>query len=120
MQIARAVVIASAALLGGSYLAGCASPGSNPQSRTAGQAVDDAAITARVKAALAREAGVGKAMDVNVTTNRGVVQLSGFVDSRDVADRAASVARGVDGVQSVRNDIQIAGRPGASTGAGSR
>ena len=115
MQILRAFVIAITAVLGTTYIAGCAS--SNPQGRTTGQAMDDASVTARVKAAIAKEAGVGKAMDVNVTTNRGIVQLSGFVESRDAADRAVRAARTVEGVQSVRNDIRIAGSGASSSGA---
>ena len=42
-----------------------------------------------------------------VTTNKGVVQLSGYVDSADEQARATSVARTVEGVQSVVNDTSI-------------
>jgi osmotically-inducible protein OsmY len=97
-------------------LSGCATSDSG---RAAGQVLDDAAITARVKTALAKEAGVGRALDVNVTTYQGTVQLSGFVETQDLANRAATVARGVEGVRSVRNDIIVAGagRSGASQGS---
>jgi osmotically-inducible protein OsmY len=118
MQILRAIMLSLAAALFVVYLPGCASSNTG---RATGQVVDDASITARVKTALAKEAGVGRSLDVNVTTYRGTVQLSGFVESRDLADRAAEIARGVDGVRSVRNDIQVASQgsgTGASTGAG--
>jgi osmotically-inducible protein OsmY len=70
--------------------------------------VDDGALTARVKTAIARDIGVTPAMNVNVTTYRGTVQLSGFVDSPRVAQQAETIARSVDGVQSVENDLKVA------------
>jgi len=42
-----------------------------------------------------------------VNTYRGTVQLSGFVESREIARRAEEIARGVDGVQSVKNDLRV-------------
>jgi osmotically-inducible protein OsmY len=63
------------AVFGVAQLAGC---GSSPDQRATGQVIDDSAVTARVKTALAREAGISEAMNVNVNTYRGVVQLSGF------------------------------------------
>lgn len=89
--------------------AGCAHHRDSSQStsRSAGAYIDDSALTARVKTALATDVGAGTAANVNVTTYKGEVQLSGFVDSQDKADKAASTARGVPGVQSVKNDIQV-------------
>jgi hyperosmotically inducible protein len=77
------------------------------QNRSAGTVVDDAGLTARVKTALATDIGAGTAANVNVTTYRGQVQLSGFVDSADKASQAADTARKVPGVQSVKNDLQV-------------
>ena len=88
--------------------AGCAHKdrGDTPN-RSAGTVVDDAGLTARVKTAIAGDAGAGTAANVNVTTYRGEVQLSGFVDSQEKADQAVKAARGVSGVQNVRNDLQV-------------
>ena len=86
---------------------GCAHQRGESQSRSAGTVVDDAGLTARVKTAIASDAGAGTAANVNVTTYRGTVQLSGFVDSQDKADQAAEAARKVSGVQSVENNIQV-------------
>ena len=61
------------AALGGASLAGYSS---SPESRSTGQAVDDGAVTARVKTALAREAGVSEAMNVNVNTFREDLKVS--------------------------------------------
>lgn len=77
------------------------------QSRSAGTVVDDAGLTARVKTAIATDVGAGTAANVNVTTYRGTVQLSGFVDSPDKSMQAANAARGVPGVQNVQNDLQV-------------
>ena len=108
----RTLVVGLVAALGAASIVGCASTDTR---RSTGQALDDTSITARVKTALAKEAGLGKAMDVNVTTNRGTVQLSGFVDSPDLINRAGQIARNVEGVQSVQNDLRVASR---SSGAG--
>lgn len=78
---------------------------STPQA-TAGQVIDDATVTASVKARLAEDSTT-KAHQVNVETQKGVVQLTGFVDSTTARARAGELARSVDGVAIVRNDIEI-------------
>ena len=73
---------------------GCAS------TRTAegtGEYVDDTVITAKVKSAFLGEKGL-KVAEINVETFKGVVQLSGFIESRADADRAIGLARAVSGV----------------------
>jgi hyperosmotically inducible periplasmic protein len=75
-------------------------------SRTAGEAVDDSMITAKVKAALIADPTV-KAHEVNVETRDGSVQLSGFVDNSAAKNAAADVARRVSGVKDVQNDLQV-------------
>jgi hyperosmotically inducible periplasmic protein len=84
-------------------LAACTS---SPADRTVGVALEDTAISARVKAALAGDPDV-KARDVQVETYRGTVQLSGFVDSPENIRRAVDVARRVDGVREVKNDLLV-------------
>jgi osmotically-inducible protein OsmY len=71
-----------------------------------GEYAGDAAQTAKVKTALIKEFGV-KAGEINVETFRGVVQLSGFVDTQDMADRATAAASRVSGVKSVKNDMRL-------------
>lgn len=105
----KALAVALAAALSTAQLAGCASTSSPDSRRTASTFVDDAALTAKVKTALARDRDVS-ALDVNVTTYRGVVQLSGFVSDENVARKAGDVARGVDGVKDVYNDLRVAPR----------
>jgi len=74
--------------------------------RSAGEAVDDTAITAKVKAALAGDART-KAHQVNVETRDGRVQLSGFVDNSEAKSTAEELARNVDSVKSVDNEIDV-------------
>jgi osmotically-inducible protein OsmY len=85
-------------------LIGCSA---TAQDRSTGQVVDDAALTAKVKASLAEEKGVN-AMSVNVNTYRGVVQLSGFVENEEAKRRAENAAKDVEGVRTVQNDLRIA------------
>jgi osmotically-inducible protein OsmY len=99
-----AVALATAALAG---LGACASSEDRSSRRSTGEFTDDAALTAKVKSAIATDAGARTAAAVNVDTYRGVVQLTGFVDSEEQATRAVSAAKKVQGVRSVKNDIRL-------------
>lgn len=79
---------------------------SKPKPQSAGEYLDDAVITTRVKAAILAEDSL-KVSEINVETYKGVVQLSGFVGSSDDKSTAGKVARNVKGVDSVKNDIRI-------------
>lgn len=84
-------------------LIGCAS--SSNKSST-GEYIDDTVITTKVKAALVDDPTL-KATEINVETFKGVVQLSGFVKTESEIARAVSLARNIEGVKSVKNDIQL-------------
>jgi len=71
-----------------------------------GEYVDDTVITTKVKA-LILEDPLTKVMEIKVKTFKGEVQLSGFVSSRAAANRAIELARSVQGVTSVKDDMQI-------------
>jgi len=73
---------------------------------TVGTTIDDSAITTKVKSALLADAEV-KALDIKVETNKGEVQLSGFVETQAQIDRAVSVAKGVEGVKNVDNKMSL-------------
>jgi hyperosmotically inducible periplasmic protein len=87
-------------------LSGCASRDDSSK-RSAGEFSSDAALTAKVKTAIASDAGLGSASAINVNSYRGVVQLSGLVDSPEKIERAAQAARNVDGVRTVENNIKV-------------
>ena len=78
---------------------------SNAGERTA-RATSDGTITAKVKAGLVSNPDL-KGMDISVDTERGVVMLSGFVESKTDADKAVQVAKSIDGVTSVKNTIKV-------------
>jgi hyperosmotically inducible protein len=71
-----------------------------------GQAIDDGSVTASVKMKLIGDTTT-KAHQINVETEKGVVQLTGFVNSASVKSRAGDIARSVEGVVDVRNDLEI-------------
>ena len=74
--------------------------------RAIGEQLDDATLTAKVKAALLQAPDV-KGMQINVDSDRGAVQLSGFVDSQAQMDKAVQIAKGVNGVREVHNKMTI-------------
>lgn len=85
------------------FTLGCAS---TPTQESTGEYIDDALITAKVKAAIVDDPAL-KVSEINVETFKGRVQLSGFVSSRADLDRAVEVARKVEGVKSVANDMRL-------------
>lgn len=82
---------------------GCA--GTSTKEST-GEYIDNSAITARVKSALASD-DVVKAREINVESFRGTVQLSGFVNTEAEKDRAGRIAKSIEGVQDVKNSITV-------------
>ena len=81
---------------------GCAATGTR---ESTGEYVDDAAITAKVKAAILDQPNL-KSFDIHVATFNGTVYLWGIVASKSTIDEAIRVARSVAGVKSVRNDMR--------------
>jgi len=84
-------------------VAGCA--GGKTYEST-GEYVDDSAITTKVKTSILKDSKL-KVFQIDVETFKGVVQLSGFVDSSGMATRAAEVARTVKGVKMVNNSLIV-------------
>ncbi len=81
-------------------------------SATMGSELDDTVVTTSVKAALLAEESI-KSMDIKIETNKGVVQLSGFVNDNKQIDRAVAVAQAVAGVKGVQSRMVL--KDGAST-----
>jgi len=71
-----------------------------------GVAIDDAEITAKVKASIFAEPGL-KTLQISVDTVKGVVTLSGSADSRESSDRVQSLAAAVAGVAAVDNRLAL-------------
>ncbi len=84
-------------------LLGCASTATQEGT---GEYIDNSVITAKVKTAIFNEPTL-KSLEINVETFKGVVQLSGFVNSQADIDKAVEIVRQVKGVKSVKNDMQL-------------
>lgn len=120
------ILILATSVLAAGHLAGCeraaddsrtskpppitsapdAAPGARPSNPTAGQGIDDATITAKVKTALLAEKGVSGTA-INVDTAQGTVTLSGRVSDASQIERAAQVAKEVEGVKRVLNKLSV-------------
>jgi len=71
-----------------------------------GEYVDDSVITTKVKALLAEDDFL-KSFQISVETYKGIVQLSGFVNSQQAVDKAGQIARSVQGVKSLKNNLIV-------------
>jgi hyperosmotically inducible protein len=76
------------------------------QSEKAGVAIDDTEITTKIKAAFFAESGL-KTLQISVDTVKGVVTLSGSVDTQSHSDMAKAMASAVSGVRKVNNDLMV-------------
>jgi osmotically-inducible protein OsmY len=74
--------------------------------KSAGEYVDDSVITTKIKSQLAADDFL-KSFQISVKTYKGAVQLSGFVNLQQAADKAEEIAKGVKGVKSVKNDLIV-------------
>jgi hyperosmotically inducible periplasmic protein len=95
MGVAALVVLAS-------FVAGCVKT-----TTSAGRQVDDAAIKTAVKAKLAADVRLSTLTNVEVNSTNGVVTLAGEVHNADERRAAENVARSVDGVTRVNNELQV-------------
>lgn len=85
------------------FFIGCAS---SAKHEGTGEYIDDTVITAKVKTAILDEPSL-KSSEINVETFKGVVQLSGFVNSNGDINKAVEVTRRVSGVKSVKNSMRL-------------
>ena len=79
---------------------------STPTSQSTGEYIDDATISNKVRAQLIGDSELN-VFQIDVETFKGVVQLSGFVNSATAKERAARVAAGVQGVKEIRNNLIV-------------
>ena len=88
------------------FVAALAACASTSQKSSTGEYVDDAVITTKVKSLLAADDFL-KSFQISVETYKGVVQLSGFVNSQAAVDKAVKIAKSVQGIKSVKNDLIV-------------
>jgi osmotically-inducible protein OsmY len=107
MTMTKALRFFMVAFVAVAVLSGCQSM----TGKTAGENVDDAALTTAVKAKLAGERAVTMTR-IDVDTNRGVVSLNGVVDDPALKARAEELAKQVKGVRGVVNNLQVQAKQG--------
>lgn len=88
----------------GAFLVACSG---DKSSRATGEYVDDKVVSTKVKTKLGTELGASSAVDINVETYKGTVQLSGFVKTAQEKQRATEIAKSVAGVEKVVNNIAL-------------
>jgi osmotically-inducible protein OsmY len=92
-------------LVGVSFaLTSCAS---GPVNESTGEYIDSASTTAKVKTELVQELGLSSVTKIEVSTYKGVVQLSGFVNNSEDIARAITAAKHVVGVKAVENSLLV-------------
>jgi len=111
--VSLAAVSAHAADLGSTAATNAATPTTAPGAANSATGAtsayaDDAMITTMVKTALVEDKQV-QALKISVTTEQGVVKMSGTVPSVEVGKRALQLAAGVQGVKDVKNDLKVKG-----------
>ena len=92
-----------AATVLGIALAACAG---SPTTKSTGEVMSDATIATKVKSQLVADPDVS-ALDIQVETFKGTVQLGGFASTPAQIARAGEIARNTSGVKAVRNDIRL-------------
>jgi hyperosmotically inducible protein len=85
------------------FVTGCAS---TAQQQGTGEYFDDSVVTTKVKAAILNDPDL-KVLQINVETFKGVVQLTGFDESKAMMAHAVEVTRGVAGVRGVKDDMRV-------------
>ncbi|MEI6314432.1 MAG: BON domain-containing protein [Syntrophus sp. (in: bacteria)] len=103
MKKRKVVIYFLALLMMIATLAACVS---TPKEESTGEFIDDSVTTTKVKSLIASDDFL-KSFQISVESHKGIVQLSGFVDSQKAVSQAGQVTRGVEGVKSVKNDLIV-------------
>jgi osmotically-inducible protein OsmY len=103
MRRSRLLLSGVAAAVLGAFTAACTATDTR---ESAGEYVDSSVISNKVRAAIVKDPQLSL-FNIDVTTFRDVVQLNGFVNTEAEKQRAADVARQVEGVRQVQNNLQI-------------
>jgi hyperosmotically inducible protein len=102
----RQLIAAAALGVGSMTMAAAYAADTDKPKQSVGEYTSDAVVTTKVKAAIVAEKSLS-ALDIAVETNNGVATLTGTVGSAAQSDDASRVARGVEGVKQVKNDLKV-------------
>lgn len=103
MNTRYVLTLCTAVVIGGALIAGSAQAVSKTDEKTA---MNDSWITAKTKIALFADSRV-KGSEIKIETTQGLVMIRGKVDSDAVKQTAEGIAKGIDGVKSVKNELQV-------------
>jgi len=103
MTTRYALTLCTALVIGGALIAGSANAVGKADEKTP---INDSYLTAKTKIALFADARV-KGSEINVETTQGLVIIRGKVDSDAAKQAAEGIAKGIDGVKSVKNELQV-------------
>jgi hyperosmotically inducible protein len=103
MNTRYVLTLCTALVVGGALLTGSANALGKADEKTP---INDSWLTSKTKIALFADARV-KGSEINVETTQGVVMIRGKVDSDAAKQAAEGIAKGIDGVKSVKNDLQV-------------
>lgn len=103
MKKRNIVICFMATLLLIAVIGACASTSTR---ESTGEYVDDSVITTKIKSMLAADDFL-KSFKIGVKTYRGVVQLSGFVNTQKAVDKATEIVKSVKGVKDIKNDLIV-------------
>ncbi len=95
-----AVAIAAAGLMGAMV------SHADDSKRSVGEYTDDKITLSKVKTALIEDK-TADANEINVEVRKGIVQLNGFVDNEQEKAQAGTIAKGVEGVKGVENNLSV-------------
>ena len=101
--VIRSIGLALAMVTSASVWTGCSGDRTH---RSTGEVIDDTALKTKIKAALVNDPET-HAMAISVNVDRGDVILSGFVDNAHERKKAEDISWGVNGVRSVKNNLEV-------------
>ncbi len=102
----RSIKLVGGVILAAALLVPIFSYATDTTTDTTGQYLDDATITAKVKASFAEDSLV-QGRDISVRTDHGVVDLTGTVNSAKESDRATALATNIKSVRAVHNNLKV-------------
>ena len=97
------LTLCTALVIGGALITGSANAVSKADEKTS---INDTWMTAKTKIALFADARI-KGSEINVETSQGSVMIRGKVDSDEAKQAAEGIAKGIDGVKTVKNELQV-------------
>jgi hyperosmotically inducible protein len=107
MNTRTVLTLCTVLVIGGALITGSANAlGKADEKTPIDNAINDAWLTAKTKIALFADARV-KGSEINVETTQGAVMIRGKVDSDAAKQAAEDIAKGLDGVKTVKNELQV-------------